>query len=81
MYPVTNGGVEEWVRAHATFAKSTFSEGGNCVEVAATEVVGVRNSRDPDGPVLLFTRSGWNAFACGMLPLSDTVESLGTPLS
>lgn len=60
--------MEKWIRAHVTFAKSTFSEGGNCVEVANAEVVGVRDSKDPDGPLLFFTRSGWSAFARGMLP-------------
>lgn len=64
-----NGLMENWIRAHATFAKSTFSEGGNCVEVAKALVVGVRNSKDPDGPVLFFTQSKWDAFAGGMLPL------------
>jgi hypothetical protein len=58
------GHIESWIRAHATFAKSTFSEGGNCVEVATAEVVGVRNSKDPDGPVLCFARREWDAFAC-----------------
>lgn len=62
-----NGQFENWVRAHAVFAKSTHSEGGDCVEVTRTEVVGVRNSKDPDGPMLLLTRSGWDAFASGML--------------
>ncbi|GAB1512171.1 DUF397 domain-containing protein [Actinophytocola sp. KF-1] len=60
-------GIENWIRAHATFAKSSFSEGGNCVEVARTEVIGVRNSKDPDGPVLLITRSAWEAFARGSI--------------
>lgn len=60
-------GIENWIRTHATFAKSSRSEGGNCVEVARSEVVGVRNSKDPDGPVLLFTRSGWERFARELL--------------
>lgn len=60
--------MEKWIRAHVTFAKSTFSEGGNCVEVANAEVVGVRDSKHPDGPLLFFTRSGWDAFAGKMLP-------------
>jgi hypothetical protein len=59
--------LENWVRANATFTKSSFSEGGDCVEMARFEVVGVRDSHDPDGPVLLFTRSNWVAFADGML--------------
>jgi hypothetical protein len=68
MHPVMKGPMESWIRAHVPFAKSTFSEGGNCVEVANAEVVGVRNSRDPDGPVLSFTRRGWDAFAGRLLP-------------
>jgi hypothetical protein len=62
-----NGQFESWVRAQANFAKSTFSEGGSCVEVARPEVIGVRNSHDPDGPLLWLSRSGWDAFASGML--------------
>jgi hypothetical protein len=58
-----NGQFESWVRTHTTYAKSSFSEGGDCVEVSRTEVIGVRNSNDPDGPVLLLTRRGWEAFA------------------
>jgi uncharacterized protein DUF397 len=58
-----NGQFESWVRTHTTFTKSSFSEGGDCVEVARTELVGVRNSNDPNGPVLLLTRRGWEAFA------------------
>jgi hypothetical protein len=64
-----NGGMDNWVRAHVTFVKSSHSEGGNCVEVGGTEIVGVRNSRDPDGPVLLFTRKEWKVFARGTLPV------------
>jgi hypothetical protein len=34
----------------------TTSNGGNCVEVAgAPGVIAVRDSKDPDGPVLLVT--------------------------
>lgn len=37
--------------------------GGNCVEVATTErVVLVRDSKDPDGPVLTFSSDQWSAF-------------------
>ncbi|NVI86720.1 DUF397 domain-containing protein [Actinomadura sp. BRA 177] len=37
----------------------TGSNGGNCVELAdvAGAVVAVRDSKDPDGPVLLLTRA------------------------
>lgn len=59
--------IENWIRANGIFVKSSFSEGGDCVEVARTELIGVRDSHDPNGPVLLFTRSKWVAFADGML--------------
>ncbi|MDF5756470.1 DUF397 domain-containing protein [Spongiactinospora sp. TRM90649] len=49
----------------ATWVKSSFSgdNGGNCVEVATTTgVIAVRDSKDPDGPKLLFTSAEWNTF-------------------
>lgn len=45
--------------------KSTHSgpNGGNCVEVAALRGnVAVRDSKDPDGPVLTFRPATWRAF-------------------
>jgi hypothetical protein len=56
------GITEPWV-------KSSYSgpTGGNCVEVAflADGDVAMRNSRDPDGPALIFTRAEWDAFLGG----------------
>jgi hypothetical protein len=51
-------------RADATWRRSSYSGGqGNCVEVADTPAaIGVRDSKDPAGPVLVFTRTGWQAF-------------------
>jgi hypothetical protein len=50
--------------------KSSFSNSGgpNCVEVAqlARGEVGVRDSKDPAGPVLVFTRAEWSAFVRGV---------------
>ncbi|WP_261566816.1 DUF397 domain-containing protein [Frankia gtarii] len=38
----------------------------NCVEIARVAgVVAVRDSKDPDGPVLVFTPSEWAAFLAG----------------
>ncbi|CAJ64974.1 MULTISPECIES: DUF397 domain-containing protein [Frankia] len=38
----------------------------NCVEIArVADVVAVRDSKDPDGPVLVFTPSEWAAFLAG----------------
>ncbi len=40
------------------------SNGGNCVEVARNlpRVVAVRDSKNPDGPKLVFTPQDWRAF-------------------
>lgn len=51
------------------WVKSSLSKAnGNCVEVAGLPDggVGVRNSRDPDGPVLQFTSDEWHAFLGGV---------------
>ena len=53
---------------NASWAKSSFSfSNGNCVEVAELpgHSVAVRDSQDPAGPVLRFTRGGWNTFLGG----------------
>ena len=52
----------------AVWRKSRRSNpSGNCVEIAvlAGGAVAVRNSRHPDGPALVFTRSDWDAFLGG----------------
>ncbi|WP_433534098.1 DUF397 domain-containing protein [Micromonospora sp. CA-249363] len=50
----------------AVWRKSTRSGsgGGNCVEVADNlpGIVGVRDSKDPDGPTLTFRPTSWRAF-------------------
>ena len=53
---------------NARWVKSSFSfANGNCVEVAGLpgDSVGIRDSRDPGGPVLSFTRAEWAAFLRG----------------
>jgi Domain of unknown function (DUF397) len=50
----------------ATWRKSSYSgaNGGNCVEIAAVvRRVAVRDSKDPDGPVLAFEPNDWQRFA------------------
>jgi Domain of unknown function (DUF397) len=45
--------------------KSSYSNSGaNCVEIARTRSgkVAVRDSKDPDGPVLTFSSDEWKAF-------------------
>ncbi len=52
-----------------TWRKSSRSGGGdNCVEVAfaADGSVGVRDSKDRTGPVLVFTATEWMAFTGGV---------------
>ncbi|MGH3825479.1 MAG: DUF397 domain-containing protein [Pseudonocardiaceae bacterium] len=56
--------------SHTTWRKSSRSNGGvegNCVEVAALpNLVAMRDSKDPAGPVLAFTRAEWRAFLGGV---------------
>ncbi|WP_329430002.1 DUF397 domain-containing protein [Streptosporangium sp. NBC_01495] len=61
--------------SNATWVKSSFSgdNGGNCVEVANLRdtadhpgLIAVRDSKDPEGPKLLFTPTKWNAFLNGV---------------
>jgi hypothetical protein len=51
-----------WVKSSLSFAN------GNCLEVTdlPAGAVGVRNSSDPDGPVLRFTADEWHAFLGGV---------------
>ncbi|WP_218002150.1 DUF397 domain-containing protein [Microtetraspora malaysiensis] len=64
-------------------AQSTRSgANGDCVEVAvisATDghhtgerLYAVRDSKDPDGPALIFTPSEWEAFIAGVKTASST---------
>ncbi|MFF5130753.1 DUF397 domain-containing protein [Streptomyces syringium] len=51
----------------ALWFKSTYSgTDSNCVEVAhALGVIGVRDSKDPCGPILTFDPVTWRAFVAG----------------
>jgi hypothetical protein len=52
--------------ATSSWRKSTASGQGNCVEVAHLgDRVLVRDSKDPGGPALTFSRSEWDAFIIG----------------
>ncbi|WP_432839124.1 DUF397 domain-containing protein [Dactylosporangium sp. CA-092794] len=54
---------------HASWRKSSRSNGNggsNCVEVAVVGAnIGVRDSKNPDGPVLQFTAVDWESFVDG----------------
>lgn len=53
--------------ARAAWRTSTRSNGlGQCVEIAEVgDVVAVRDSKQPQGPVLVFTPEEWRAFIGG----------------
>ena len=50
--------------------KSSFSgdDGGECIEVAPgfPGLVPVRDSKDPEGPALVFPAAAWQAFVAGV---------------
>jgi hypothetical protein len=54
----------------ATWTKSSYSgdNGGNCIEIAPgfPTLVPVRDSKTPDGPVLLVTHADWSAFTSAL---------------
>ncbi|WP_078911437.1 DUF397 domain-containing protein [Streptomyces sp. NRRL WC-3742] len=64
----SNGGqcVEVAFRWH----KSSHSgpDGGDCIEVASgcPDLVPVRDSKDPHGPVLLFPAAAWTSFVAAV---------------
>jgi hypothetical protein len=62
-YSGSDGG--ECVEVGARWRKSSFSgsEGGDCVEVAGIGAeVAVRDSKDPQGPMLAFPAAAFDAF-------------------
>ena len=61
--PVTSDfTIARWIKASASSAS------GACVETASIrpDEILVRNSRDPEGPVLCFTKQEWVAFVTGV---------------
>jgi hypothetical protein len=56
--------------SRAEWRKSSRSagNGGDCVEVARNlpGAVAVRDSKDPEGPKLVFTPDEWRAFTAGV---------------
>jgi hypothetical protein len=61
--------MEELGTQDTVFRKSSYSGAANpnCVEVGfVTAEVLLRDSKDPDGPVLRFTTDEWKAFLAGV---------------
>jgi hypothetical protein len=53
--------------SNAIWHKSTRSGNSGCVEIATLErVIGVRDSKDRQGPVLVFRFDEWSAFLAGV---------------
>ncbi|MFD7598485.1 DUF397 domain-containing protein [Kitasatospora sp. NPDC059812] len=53
----------------AQWVKSSFSQqGGNCIEVAPgfPGVMPVRDSKDPEGPTLMFPADAWSPFVAAV---------------
>ena len=59
--PETPDSGPSWVKSSLSFSN------GNCVEVADLpgRTIGLRDSKDPRGPVLRFTPDEWQAFLGG----------------
>jgi hypothetical protein len=58
-YSFSNGNCLEW-----RWQKSSHS--GACVEARQDGAVQVRDSKDPDGPVLMFPGSTWGRFVAAL---------------
>lgn len=57
--------------SRAEWHKSSYSsQNGNCVEAARNlpGIVAVRDSKNPDGPKLVFSHGQWRAFLDGIRP-------------
>ena len=58
--------MDKYQLSTATWIKSSYSDdnGGDCIEVAPhiPAVVPVRDSKNPDGPVLVINRPAWLSF-------------------
>ncbi|MFK4251057.1 DUF397 domain-containing protein [Streptomyces angustmyceticus] len=67
-YSDNNGG--NCLEASLPWTKSSHShdDGGDCIEIAPgiPDVVPVRDSKDPHGPVLVFPTGGWSSFVAAL---------------
>ncbi len=55
--------------------RSSYCETGTCLEAARIgDMIQIRDSKDPAGPVLTFTLSEWKAFLQGVRALEFDVD-------
>ncbi|GAB7043209.1 MULTISPECIES: DUF397 domain-containing protein [Catenuloplanes] len=62
------------MKSAAQWRKSTYCDTASCVEVAdlSRGVIGLRDGKNPSGPVLRFSAAEWHAFL-DMLKLENMV--------
>jgi hypothetical protein len=64
---VFDTGRAEWRRADGGVEAGPDVGGHGRIEIAfVDDLVGMRDSADPDGPVLVFTQAEWDAFVGGV---------------
>jgi len=54
---------------NAWYKSFRSSGGGNCTEVSLSDdgyLVGMRDSKDPDGPILVFPKEAFRQFVAGV---------------
>jgi Domain of unknown function (DUF397) len=70
-YSGSNGG--QCVEAATMWRKSSYSgsNGGDCVEAASdpSQLIAIRDSKDPSGPKLLLTPTEWGTFTASIKAL------------
>jgi hypothetical protein len=55
------------------FKSSYSADSGDCVEVCIDQAIMVRDSKDPNGPVLEFSKQSWREFIKNVpLPVETT---------
>jgi uncharacterized protein DUF397 len=65
---ISPGGIVVEPRSNVAWVRSGRCESAQCVEVGTSNgQIVLRNSSDPDGPIVTFTKSEWDAFLGGVM--------------